>query len=178
MYDEGTASILSSISEFELIVVHEIQSGVFGGPGMSEDVLYAAGSDDFRGYVWQVPETRVLMGLRQEISADEWYAQEWPNVTGVCVTSEDGEVEILTLFTCGGSPAYSQGLSSTRHVPLQISTPLCRVNGEYIKIEVLEEFILISSYYLRPSFHRKRGCDTPIVTSHCYVWHRTTYYSA
>ncbi|KIM54494.1 hypothetical protein SCLCIDRAFT_136752 [Scleroderma citrinum Foug A] len=83
-----------------------MKSGVFGGPGMSEDVLYAAGSDDFRGYVWQVPETGVLMGLRQEISADEWYAQEWPNIV-----------------------AYSNALSSTRYVPLQISTPLCRVNG-------------------------------------------------
>lgn len=61
---------------------------------MSEDVLYAAGSDDFRGYVWQVPETGVLMSLRQEISADEWYAQEWPNIVGVC-DHKDSEVEIL-----------------------------------------------------------------------------------
>ncbi|KAL4081255.1 WD40 repeat-like protein [Scleroderma citrinum] len=83
-----------------------MKSGAFGGLGMSEDVLYAAGSDDFRGYVWQIPEARVLMGLRQEVSVDEWYAQEWPNVA-----------------------AYSEGLSSTRYIPFQISTPLCRLNG-------------------------------------------------
>ncbi|KAF9242646.1 WD40 repeat-like protein [Melanogaster broomeanus] len=83
-----------------------MKSGAFGGPGMNEDLLYVAGSDDFRGYVWKLPELSVLSGLRREIKVDEWLAQEW---TGVC--------------------AYSEGQWSTRYVPLQISTPLCRLNG-------------------------------------------------
>ncbi|KAG6329968.1 hypothetical protein ID866_9122 [Astraeus odoratus] len=83
-----------------------MKSGVFGSPGMSEDVLYAAGSDDFRGYVWRIPEVNVLLGLRQEITSEEWYAKEWGNIT-----------------------AFSEGLSSARYVPVEVSTPLCRLNG-------------------------------------------------
>ncbi|KAI5985700.1 WD40 repeat-like protein [Pisolithus marmoratus] len=83
-----------------------MKSGAFGGPGVGEDVLYAAGSDDFRGYVWQIPETTILTSLREEIPAEEWYTQEWHDVVGYC-----------------------EALSATRYVPLEISTPLCRLNG-------------------------------------------------
>lgn len=97
MHDEGMVLVLSAVREFELMLVNEIQSGTFGGPGMGEDILYAAGSDDFRGYVWEIPDARVLVGLRQEISADEWYSQEWPNVAGMCNHMID-EVKLLMLF--------------------------------------------------------------------------------
>ncbi|KAH7885436.1 WD40 repeat-like protein [Phlebopus sp. FC_14] len=83
-----------------------MKSGAFGGPGLNEDVLYGAGSDDFRGYVWQIPELGVLAGLRREIKMNEWFAQEWPDVC-----------------------AYSEGQWTTRYVPLEISTPLSRLNG-------------------------------------------------
>ncbi|KAI5997409.1 WD40-repeat-containing domain protein [Pisolithus albus] len=83
-----------------------MKSGAFGGPGISEDILYAAGSDDFRGYVWEIPDTATLAGLRQEIPTEEWYTQEWRDVVGYC-----------------------EGLLTTRYVPLEISTPLCRLNG-------------------------------------------------
>lgn len=46
--------------------------GAFGGPGMDEDNLYAAGSDDFRGYLWKIPPTTQLMEQRQKFSAEEW----------------------------------------------------------------------------------------------------------
>ena len=39
---------------------------------MNEDNLYAAGSDDFRGYVWKIPSATQLMEQRQKFSADEW----------------------------------------------------------------------------------------------------------
>ncbi|KIK92955.1 hypothetical protein PAXRUDRAFT_829466 [Paxillus rubicundulus Ve08.2h10] len=83
-----------------------MKSGTFGGPGMNEDILYGAGSDDFMGYVWKLPELSVLSGLRQEINPAEWFAHDWTN-------------------EC----AYSEGQWSTRYVPFQISTPLCRLNG-------------------------------------------------
>ncbi|KAI6020658.1 WD40 repeat-like protein [Pisolithus microcarpus] len=83
-----------------------MKSGAFGGPGISEDILYAAGSDDFRGYVWEIPDATTLAGLRQEIPTEEWYTQEWRDVVGYC-----------------------EGLLTTRYVPLEISTPLCRLNG-------------------------------------------------
>ncbi|KAF8133718.1 WD40 repeat-like protein [Boletus edulis] len=83
-----------------------MKSGAFGGPGMNEDILYGAGSDDFRGYVWRIPELSTLLGLRQEINVDEWMSHEW---TGAC--------------------AYSESQWATRYIPLQIDTPLCRLNG-------------------------------------------------
>lgn len=48
---------------------------------MNEDILYGAGSDDFRGYVWKIPELSTLLRLRREINADEWMSHEW---TGAC----------------------------------------------------------------------------------------------
>lgn len=49
---------------------------------MNEDILYGAGSDDFRGYVWKIPELSTLLGLRQVINADEWMSHEWAGVCG------------------------------------------------------------------------------------------------
>jgi WD repeat-containing protein 22 len=100
------------------------QSGAFGGPGMSEDILYGAGSDDFRGYVWKIPELSTLLGFRQEISADEWMTHEW---TGACGEFLDSPKVILVHLS--RTPAYSESQWATRYIPLQIDTPLCRLNG-------------------------------------------------
>ena len=39
---------------------------------MDTDTLYAAGSDDFKAYVWKIPPLTELMEARQKIAADEW----------------------------------------------------------------------------------------------------------
>ncbi|KAH8818796.1 WD40 repeat-like protein [Flagelloscypha sp. PMI_526] len=31
-----------------------MKHGAFGGPGLNEDIYYCAGSDDFRGYIWNI----------------------------------------------------------------------------------------------------------------------------
>jgi WD repeat-containing protein 22 len=49
---------------------------------MNEDILYGAGSDDFMGYVWKLPELSVLSGLRQEIKPVEWFAHDWTDECG------------------------------------------------------------------------------------------------
>jgi len=54
---------------------------------MDEDDMYGAGSDDFRGYLWKIPSLISLQGLRKEITADDWYAHEWPNIVGECIQS-------------------------------------------------------------------------------------------
>lgn len=91
---------------------------------MSEDVLYGAGSDDFRGYVWKIPELSTLLGLREVISADEWGSHEW---TGVCGEFIDTPVQYR--FILSWAPAYSENQWGSRYIPLQINTPLCRLNG-------------------------------------------------
>jgi hypothetical protein len=49
---------------------------------MDEDDMYGAGSDDFRCYLWKIPSLISLQGLRKEITADDWYTQEWPDIVG------------------------------------------------------------------------------------------------
>lgn len=83
-----------------------MKSGAFGGPGMDEDDLYGAGSDDFRAYVWKIPPLMTLQGLRKEITAHDWYTREWPDTV-----------------------AFAEGKWESRYVPLEISTPLARLNG-------------------------------------------------
>lgn len=39
---------------------------------MTSDAYYGAGSDNFRGYVWKIPKTSVLLEQRKETSADRW----------------------------------------------------------------------------------------------------------
>ena len=56
---------------------------------MHQDILYGAGSDDFRGYVWKIPDLSTLLGLRQAISADEWMSHEWTGVCGELIKSSN-----------------------------------------------------------------------------------------
>lgn len=49
-----------------------IKHGSFGGPGLVTDDLYAAGSDDFRGYVWKIPPISMLEEQRKVFSVNEW----------------------------------------------------------------------------------------------------------
>ncbi|VDC01332.1 unnamed protein product [Peniophora sp. CBMAI 1063] len=50
-----------------------IKHGSFGGP---DGAYYAAGSDDFRGYVWGIPPIRELQEQRQTIDQAEWRTRE------------------------------------------------------------------------------------------------------
>lgn len=58
----------------------EEQHGSFGGPSLSSDVYYGAGSDDFRGYVWKIPETQMLLEQRKEVEVDSWSLEEQETV--------------------------------------------------------------------------------------------------
>lgn len=93
---------------------------------MNEDNFYGAGSDDFRGYVWKMPELGTLSALRQEINADEWMSHEWTDVCGKLINS----LNVISLYL-SWAPAYSESQWATRYIPLQIDTPLCRLNGRF-----------------------------------------------
>ncbi|KAH7927823.1 WD40 repeat-like protein [Leucogyrophana mollusca] len=83
-----------------------MKSGAFSSQPSQDEPLYATGSDDFRGYVWKVPPLTHLYECRKEIPVDEWLAGEWQNTV-----------------------AFTQGHWQTRYVPMELSTPLCRLNG-------------------------------------------------
>ena len=48
------------------------QHGSFGGPGLDRDCYYAAGSDDFRAYIWKIPDSRELEQKREKIAYERW----------------------------------------------------------------------------------------------------------
>ncbi|KAF5361053.1 hypothetical protein D9756_005005 [Leucocoprinus leucothites] len=80
-----------------------MKHGSFGGPGLESDEFYAAGSDDFRGYVWRLPSTAELVNQRQEVSSNDWENQ-------------------------GSAGAETAG-KEKKYIPTSISTPLCRLTG-------------------------------------------------
>ncbi|KAF8903180.1 WD40-repeat-containing domain protein [Gymnopilus junonius] len=88
-----------------------MKHGSFGGPGIDINDMYAGGSDDFRCYVWKVPSAPQLINQRQNISADDWEAS--------------GDVNTI---------AFSESRSGPKVLPVEISTPLCRLTGIFAGI--------------------------------------------
>ncbi|KAH9975631.1 WD40 repeat-like protein [Russula compacta] len=86
-----------------------MKHGSFGGSALTTggEAYYSSGSDDFRGYLWQIPSLVSLENERQIIGADDWLNGE-----------EDGTVA----FT-------GSSYSSEKYVPKELSTPLTRLCG-------------------------------------------------
>ncbi|KXN81788.1 DDB1- and CUL4-associated factor 5 [Leucoagaricus sp. SymC.cos] len=85
-----------------------MKHGSFGGPGLDSDEFYAAGSDDFRGYVWRLPPTSELVSQRREFSPTDWQTQ-------------DNQGSEITGFT--------SAVREKMYIPVALSTPLCRLTG-------------------------------------------------
>ncbi|KAJ7256817.1 WD40-repeat-containing domain protein [Mycena haematopus] len=83
-----------------------MKHGAFGGPGLDTDVLYAAGSDDFRAYVWALPPPESLAAQRTVLSYAEWDAGEHVGVT-----------------------AFAERALGPRCIPAQLHTPRARLGG-------------------------------------------------
>ena len=75
MYHEGKDLDLHTYTMLTKPIT--IKHGGFGG-ALETDYLYAAGSDDFRGYVWKIPPLSVLEEQRKVFSADEWENRRSP----------------------------------------------------------------------------------------------------
>jgi len=82
-----------------------IKHGSFGGPALDCDSFYSSGSDDFRGYVWKIPDLTSLEQQRKQIDIENW-----PNQTPETV-------------------AFAQKPDSPRTIPVDLSKPLFRLNG-------------------------------------------------
>lgn len=82
-----------------------IKHGSFGGPSLTSDAYYGAGSDDFRGYVWKIPDTSMLLEQRKEINVESW-------------PLEGGE-----------TVAFAKSSRGPRYQPVSLSQPLFRLNG-------------------------------------------------
>lgn len=60
------------------------QHGSFGGPALNRDSYYSAGSEDFRGYVWQIPDLVSLEQRRKTIKLEDWAAESNETVGEPC----------------------------------------------------------------------------------------------
>ncbi|KAJ8691284.1 hypothetical protein PTI98_010872 [Pleurotus ostreatus] len=83
-----------------------IKHGSFGSMGLETDGFYSAGSDDFRGYIWKVPNIAHLVNQRRRIGEREWDSQRSPS-------------EI----------AFVESETNDRYIPLELSQPYCRLTG-------------------------------------------------
>ncbi|KIL68001.1 hypothetical protein M378DRAFT_191493 [Amanita muscaria Koide BX008] len=83
-----------------------MKHGSFGGFGLETDDLYVAGSDDFRAYVWKLPPVPELLEQRQIISERDWASDPWE-----------------------GGVAFTRRCDDVKCIPVEISRPLCRLNG-------------------------------------------------
>ncbi|KAJ7163479.1 WD40 repeat-like protein, partial [Mycena crocata] len=83
-----------------------MKHGSFGGPGLDADALYAAGSDDFRAYIWALPSPATLAARRTVFSYAAWDAGEHVGVV-----------------------AFAEHLTGPRCVPAQLHTPRARLGG-------------------------------------------------
>ncbi|KAM6494060.1 WD40-repeat-containing domain protein [Amanita muscaria] len=83
-----------------------MKHGSFGGFGLETDDLYVAGSDDFRAYVWKLPPVPELLEQRQIISEHDWASDPWE-----------------------GGVAFTRRCDDVKCIPVEISRPLCRLNG-------------------------------------------------
>jgi DDB1- and CUL4-associated factor 5 len=105
------------------------QHGSFGGPGLDSDQFYCAGSEDFRAYVWKIPEISELVERRIEISSFDWSTQEWADVTGKRFRTR--VVDISESW----SLAFSEGTKTPRYIPVDLSTPLFRLTGKHAHLK-------------------------------------------
>ncbi|KAI8994199.1 WD40 repeat-like protein [Trametes punicea] len=78
----------------------------FGGLGSDQDSYFAHGSDDFRAYVWKIPNDASLLERRAVVSHLEWDMCPRPGEIG-----------------------YAQTHLSSRYVPVELSVPHARLTG-------------------------------------------------
>ena len=49
---------------------------------MDRDEYYCAGSDDFRAYVWKIPEVAALKEMREVVTHDDWELRRTSDTIG------------------------------------------------------------------------------------------------
>lgn len=104
---------------------YQSQHGSFGGPGLATDEYFSAGSDDFRGYVWKLPDTAELIERRTAVDADNWETRYSPNEVGKFFFFFFAPALTFSISELG----FSEGNMDPRYVPVELPTPIFRLNG-------------------------------------------------
>ncbi|KAI0087760.1 WD40-repeat-containing domain protein [Irpex rosettiformis] len=82
-----------------------MKHGSFGGPGLIFDEYYAAGSDNFCGYVWKIPSIEEMKQEREILTDAEFYQRD------------------------RSTTAFASSLSDDRYIPMQLQRPVCQLGG-------------------------------------------------
>ncbi|KAI0632328.1 WD40 repeat-like protein [Trametes polyzona] len=83
-----------------------MKHGSLGGFGLDRDNYYAHGSDDFRTYLWKIPDEATLRAERVVVDHVEWDLCPRPGEIG-----------------------YAESYMSPRYVPVELSVPHARLTG-------------------------------------------------
>ncbi|KAH9480635.1 DDB1- and CUL4-associated factor 5 [Psilocybe cubensis] len=83
-----------------------MKHGSFGGPGLDNDDMYAAGSDDFYCYIWRIPPLPQLMDQREIYTEKRW-----------------------SVYGDASTIAFTEGRHEPKIAPVELSTPLDRLTG-------------------------------------------------
>lgn len=94
--------------------------------GLGEDQYYSGGSDDFRAYVWEIPDNSQLLQHRERIEVNDWAKIENPDIVGPLLSS----LTAYSSISFGYFIAFASARLQPRYIPVELSTPLCRLSGE------------------------------------------------
>ncbi|KAI0354866.1 WD40 repeat-like protein [Trametes cingulata] len=83
-----------------------MKHGSFGGFGSDHDSYFAHGSDDFRTYLWKIPDDSALLEGRTVIGHSDWERHLRPGEIG-----------------------YVESHMGPRYVPIELSVPHARLTG-------------------------------------------------
>lgn len=122
----STMKVKTFFYAFWGMLIWVMQHGSFGGPALSRDEYYAAGSSDFRAYVWKIPDSSHLVQQRQHLDIDQWATFTHGDVVG--------EPRFSHAFVCSDGKHHSGFTASPilpRTIPAELSTPLFRLSGKH-----------------------------------------------
>ena len=87
-------------------------------------MYYTAGSDDFRAYVWKIPDESALLESRKVVEYSDWIKNRRPGELGAWI-----RLTTLVLNAHSFRAGYSATALGPRYVPQEISIPLARLTG-------------------------------------------------
>ncbi len=104
-----------------------VQHGSFGSLGSDQDLYYVNGSDDFRTYLWKVPDEAALLEGRSVVEFSDWARNRRPGEIGESQDpSSSQDMVSREASRCSG---YASSMTGPRYVPVDLSTPLARLTG-------------------------------------------------